>query len=134
MQARPSSSSLARAGAARILVQDLDEARRDRLLERASAAFPAVAFAMPRPGDAPVDIAINATPLGMRTGDPLPFDPAALPASTLVVDVITKPEITPLLERAAKTGHRVHPGRHMYLGQANDIAAFFGVLPASPHT
>lgn len=120
--------ALARAGAARILVQDVDTAKRDRLLDRVRGAFRAVAFAVPSADDAPVDIAINATPLGMRAGDPLPFDPSALPASTLVVDVITKPEMTPLLERAAATGHRVHPGRHMYLGQAKAIAAFFGVL------
>jgi shikimate dehydrogenase len=125
--------ALARAGAARIRVHDVDTAKRDRLLDRVRGAFPAVAFALPAPDDPPVDIAINATPLGMRAGDPLPFDPALLPAATLVVDVITKPEITPLLERAAATGHRVHPGRHMYLGQANDIAAYFGALtPGAP--
>ena len=117
-----------------IAIVDDDESVRDAVTNLfRSMRFPAVAFALPAPDDPPVDIAINATPLGMRAGDPLPFDPALLPAATLVVDVITKPEITPLLERAAATGHRVHPGRHMYLGQANDIAAYFGALtPGAP--
>lgn len=126
--------ALARAGARRILVQDLDGSKRDRLIERVRAAFPAVEIAAASAGDPPVDIAINATPLGMHAGDPMPFDPATLPASTLVVDVIPLPEITPLLERAAATGHRVHPGRHMYLGQANDIATFFRMLPTAAGT
>ncbi len=123
--------ALARAGAKSILVQDLDTSKRDRLIGRVRAAFPAVEIAAGSASDGPVDIAINATPLGMHAGDPLPFDPATLPAGTLVVDVIPLPEITPLLERAAATGHRVHPGRHMYLGQSNDIAAFFRILPAA---
>jgi shikimate dehydrogenase len=65
----------------------------------------------------------------MRPDDPLPFDPAVLPASTLVVDVITKPEITPLLQRAEQTGHRIHTGRHMHAGQAVEAARFFGFDP-----
>ena len=126
--------ALARAGAKRILVRDLDASKRDRLIERVRAAFPAVDIAAASASDGPVDVAINATPLGMHAGDPMPFDPAALPSDTLVVDVIPSPEMTPLLEHAAATGHRVHPGRHMYLGQANDIAAFFRVLPAAAAT
>jgi shikimate 5-dehydrogenase len=50
-----------------------------------------------------------------------------LPASTLVVDVIVEPEITPLLVLARKTGHRNQPGRSMmHCGQAVAAAKFFG--------
>jgi shikimate dehydrogenase len=69
---------------------------------------------------------INVTPSGMKDRDPLPFYPAALPALTLVVDVVTKPEMTLPLERAASTGHRIRSGRHMHYGQAIDVAWFFG--------
>jgi shikimate dehydrogenase len=63
----------------------------------------------------------------MRPDDLLPFDPGALPRSTLVVDVITKPVITPLLAQAQQSGHRVHPGSHMHAGQAIEAARFFGL-------
>ena len=119
--------ALAEAGVAKLVVQDTDVEKRDRILSRLAAAFSEVVFSSGAlDGNARFDIAINATPLGMKEGDPLPFDPARLDRSTLVVDVITKPEITPLLERAAATGHRTHSGRHMHHGQAIGVARFFG--------
>jgi shikimate dehydrogenase len=122
--------ALAEAGVARLAIDDLDAARRDRVAQRVQAAFPAVTVrAEPLAGTAKHDIVINATPLGMKPDDPLPFDPTGLPVSTLVVDVITKPEITPLLERAEQTAHRIHPGRHMHAGQAVEAARFFGFDP-----
>jgi shikimate dehydrogenase len=122
--------ALAQAGVARLAIDDLDVARRTRVAERVQAAFPSVPVRAEKPGSgAQYDIAINATPLGMRPDDPLPFDPSALPDSTLVVDVVTKPEITPLLQRAEQTGHRVHTGKHMHAGQALEAARFFGFDP-----
>jgi len=118
--------ALAEGGVSGLVLQDVDAARRDRLVDRIATGFPNLAVT---PGTAPdpgVDAAINATPLGMKVNDPLPFDPATLPRSTLVVDIITKPEMTPLLERAAATGHRVHAGGHMHRGQALCVARFFG--------
>lgn len=117
--------ALAEAGVAQLVVDDLDAARCDRVVQRVQAALPGVRV---RHGKLmrDVDIAINATPIGMRSEDPLPFDPAQLSVSTLVVDVITKPEITPLLQRAEQTGHLIHSGRHMHAGQAVEAAKFFG--------
>jgi shikimate dehydrogenase len=123
--------ALAQAGVVRLAIDDLDAARRARVAERVQAAFPSVAVRAEKLSDgAQYDMVINATPLGMTLDDPLPFDPAALPASTLVVDVITKPEITPLLQRAEQSGHRIHTGRHMHAGQAVEAARFFGFDPA----
>ena len=73
------------------------------------------------------DLVINATPLGMKADDPLPFEPASLAPSTLVVDVITKPVMTPLLERARRLGLRTHSGNHMHAGQAVEAARFFSL-------
>jgi shikimate dehydrogenase len=119
--------ALAEAGVAQLVIDDLDPDRCARVAQRVQAAFPAVRVRAGKlAGSAAFDIAINATPLGMRPADPLPFDPAALPGSTLVVDVITKPEVTPLLQRAEQTGHRIHTGAHMHAGQAVEAAKFFG--------
>jgi shikimate dehydrogenase len=66
--------------------------------------------------DAPpkgIHYAINATPLGLRPGDPLSFDPMTLDHDTLVAEVIMSPIETALLQRARTHGRRIHYGRHM---------------------
>ena len=118
--------ALAQAGVAGLCVHDRDDGRRDRLCSRLQKDFPSLNISVGESPGAVFDAVINATPLGMKSSDPLPFDPAALPRETLVVDVITKPEMTPLLQSAANTGHSVHTGRHMHLGQARRVAEFFG--------
>jgi shikimate dehydrogenase len=119
-------AALAEARVATLVIDDLDAARRDAVIAKVAHAYPGaqVRAGSLAPGD--FDIVINATPLGMRPADPLPFDPATLPASTLVVDVVPKPEVTRLLERAQATGHAIQPGKHMHRGQVRDIARFFG--------
>lgn len=119
--------ALAEAGVATLVLHDIDREKLKRITAAVAAAYPRVAVRTGSLDDGPFDLAINATPLGMKEGDPLPFDPASVPASTLVVDVITKPEMTPLLQRAASTGHRTQTGAHMHHGQAIGVAHFFGL-------
>jgi len=122
--------AMVEAGVREVVIDDVDTARCTRVVEKLHADFPGAVVRRASVADCGVpDLAINATPLGMRQNDPLPFDAAQLPAATLIVDVITKPEVTPLLERARETGHRIHTGRHMYEGQAVDAARFFGFEP-----
>ncbi|WP_077001210.1 shikimate dehydrogenase [Variovorax sp. KK3] len=118
--------ALAQAGVAALSLRDPDTARRDALHRQLQHAFPQTRFTTDTVAGEAFDAVVNATPLGMKPGDPLPFDPAELPTTTLVVDIVTKPEITPLLQRAIDTGHRVHSGKHMHLGQARLVARFFG--------
>ena len=122
--------ALAEAGVQQLVIDDVDSARCTRVAQTLKQAFPVIDVHSGKlVGDGTYDVVINATPLGMRPTDPLPFDPAGLSKSTLVVDVITKPEITPFLERARQTGHRTHSGRHMHAGQAIEAARFFGLNP-----
>ena len=119
--------ALAEAGVRQLVIDDVDEERRARVAQRVRKAFPAVDVQAGELGAGEYDVVINATPLGMKPNDPLPFDPAVLPSSTLVVDVITKPVITPLLDQAQQSGHRIHAGNHMHAGQAIEAARFFGL-------
>ena len=64
------------------------------------------------------DVVVNATPLGMTDGDPLPVDAALLSDSQIVVDLIYRPERTPLLEAAAQAGATTLNGVGMLLYQA----------------
>ncbi|MCP9994513.1 hypothetical protein LUX34_00460 [Streptomyces werraensis] len=71
------------------------------------------------------DIAVNATPLGLRAHDPLPFPLEPLPPGCVVADIIMKPRETRLLREAAARGHRIHHGIHMLEGQLNSYREFF---------
>ena len=64
------------------------------------------------------DIVVNATPLGMRTGDPLPVDAALLRDGQVVVDLIYRPERTALLDAADRVGANTVNGVGMLLYQA----------------
>jgi shikimate dehydrogenase len=72
------------------------------------------------------DIAINATPLGMSPADALPFDPRLLKKGAHVADVVTSPEITPLLQEALACGLSVQTGRAMAEAQMPLQIAYFG--------
>jgi shikimate dehydrogenase len=75
------------------------------------------------------DIVVNATPLGMRPNDPLPFTPALLRAGTHVADVVTEPELTPLLAAAQARSLSIQTGRAMAEAQRDIWLDFFGLDP-----
>ncbi|MBL6454435.1 shikimate dehydrogenase [Belnapia sp. T6] len=119
--------ALARAGAAELLLSDTAPGRAEALAEAITAAFPACRAAAGLPDPAGQGLVVNATPLGLRAGDPLPFDPGRLSAGQVVADVIPNPERTPLLDAAAAKGCDMVSGRAMFEGQARLAAAFLGV-------
>ncbi|MEJ2323753.1 MAG: shikimate dehydrogenase [Nitrospirota bacterium] len=61
------------------------------------------------------DIVINATPIGLKEGDPLPFDLSAVGPEKVVGDLIYRE--TPLLREAASKGCRVFNGLGMLIWQ-----------------
>lgn len=104
-------------GAAALAIHDMDKARLDRLVEKLSERFPGkVSVGSTDPEG--FDLVTNATPAGMRPEDPLPVDASRLKPDQFVSDVITKPEISPLLEAARKAGCRTMPGSGMFHAQA----------------
>ncbi len=74
------------------------------------------------------DLLINATPLGLRDQDPLPFDVTTAGRHAFVGDVIAEPTITRLREAARKRGHRTIGGMDMLNGQID--ALYRGVVGA----
>ena len=128
--ARAMAMALAQAGVAEITLRDLDAARARSLADALTAAFPKLFARTVQADDYDRDIIANATPLGMREGDALPCDPGRIAPSTLVTDVIPKPDITPFLAAARARGCKVVTGRDMVEGQAGLIAEFLGFPPA----
>jgi len=104
-------------GASELALHDIDAARRDALIARLDAAFPGrvrIGGTDPR-GFA---LVANATPLGMREGDPLPVEAGLLTAEQFVADVVTRPAIPPLIAAARATGCGTMPGSGMFEAQA----------------
>ncbi|MEV6612974.1 shikimate dehydrogenase [Streptomyces sp. NPDC051051] len=126
---RAVAAALLTAGIARLRLYDPDAARREDVLARLDARWPGRTTAGAQTdfdGDG-VDIAVNATPLGMRPSDPLPFDPARLPRTCTVADIIMKPAETALLEAARDSGRPVVHGRHMLDSQVLLYERFFAL-------
>jgi len=118
--------SLCQAGVATLSIHELDAAKAARLAATLRTTFPKVDLRAGAPDLATASILINATPIGMQPGDPLPWDLAALRPGTIVGDVTTKPEVTPFVAAARARGAATVTGRDMYEGQVRELGAFFG--------
>ena len=66
------------------------------------------------------DLIVQATPLGMRNDDPLPFDPNLIRQGQTLVDLIYHPQRTPIAESAAARGAQIANGVGMLLYQAGE--------------
>jgi shikimate dehydrogenase len=127
--------ALCEAGAARLVISDIDTARADRLAGQLGRNFPATDVATSTSADAGFDLVVNATPLGMKPGDPLPIGEdvlAGLPGSALVADVVTSPEVTPFLQAAQARGLRLQTGPQMAKAQLGLLGGFMGVMEPLP--
>jgi shikimate dehydrogenase len=120
-------AALCEAGVGRLLVSELDEQRADAALARLSRFYPDVPVASADTPPKGIHYAINATPLGLRPDDPLPFDPMMLDPDVTVAEVIMSPVETPLLQRARTHGRRIHHGRHTLDHQVPLLLDWFGI-------
>ena len=117
---------------ASLSIWDIDREKSDALAERLRAMRRAkVSIGLP---DETTDIAINATPLGMKESDPMPIAVDSLRTDAIVADVIMKPPCTRLLLEAKRRGCAVHAGRHMLEHQVDSIWTFFNLPRAIGRT
>lgn len=128
------SAALIQAGVAEIAVLNRTPARANAMIERlelfAQAGGHNVVLGLASTASTTgFDLIVNATSLGMHIGDALPFDVASLTSNMTVAEVVMVPEVTPLLEIAAKKGAQVVPGKAMVVGQIDPFIDF--VLGAS---
>ena len=77
-------------------------------------------------------LVVNATPLGMMAGDPLPFAPERIDPGALVGDVVLGAGTTPLLQAASRRGCRTLVGTDMLFEQIPAYLEFFGYGSATP--
>lgn len=110
--------ALARAGVSRLSIANRTMAKAQALAECVRASVPGANVDAVPADPRGYDIVVNATSLGMKEGDALPLDASLLSPSTLVAEIIMKPEMTALLQAAQKQGCAIHLGRHMLDHQA----------------
>lgn len=120
-------ASLAEEGVTHLGLYDPDVNRVEALAARINRYFPETEVATGSNDPAGFDIVVNASPLGMRSDDPLPVDPSRLSPATFVGDVVLEPAITPLLQAARDLGCATQGGIDMLFEQIPAYLAFFGL-------
>jgi shikimate dehydrogenase len=119
-------ASLASAGIARLGLFDVSDAAAQALAQRLCAHYPKLKIDIGRKDPHGYDIVVNATPMGMKEGDPLPLDVERISASAYVGEVVMKEEITPFLRAARARGCVIQSGIDMLFEQIPAYLEFFG--------
>jgi shikimate dehydrogenase len=124
--------SIAEAGAQELVIVEVDEDRRLKLLNVLALRYPSVKLSDRLISLAGFHLAVNATPMGMH-GDPgTPFPLDTLQPETFVADVVTDPDMTPWLFQAKARGCRIQTGYEMTLGQFAIMGRHLGIKVDSP--
>ena len=116
--------ALVDAGVAALALHEADEARRETL----ACKLTSYGRVRPTRGSADpsgFDLVINATPMGMQAGDPLPIDAEHLNAATFVGDVVTLPALPPLIAAARARGCATMTGTQMFEAVRDRMVDFF---------
>ena len=111
---------------------DSNAAAATSLRERLLAHYPALRVETGSNDPAGFELVVNATPLGMRDGDPLPFDPSRIASSALVGDVVMQSTMTPFLCAARGRGCETQPGIDMLFEMIPAYLEFFGFGTTTP--
>ena len=125
-------ASLAAAGIAAIGLFDASSAAAESLGERLSEHFPKLKVETGSKEPEGYDVVVNATPLGMKEGDPLPIDVARVAPTAFVGEVVMKQEMTPFLRAAKARGCTVQVGTDMLFEQIPEYLEFFGFGTTTP--
>jgi shikimate dehydrogenase len=118
-------ASLAQAGVERLAIFDSNETTTAALLDRLEKYYPHLQVTSGSADPAGFDIVVNATPLGMRRGDPLPIDVDRISSSAFVGEVVMTKEMTPFLEAVRARGCAFQVGTDMLFEQIPAYLEFF---------
>ena len=119
-------ASIAAAGAVELALYDFSAASAEALAWRLREHYPQMTVTTGSKDPAGFDVVVNATPLGMRDDDPLPFDIDRIGPETFVGEVVMKTEYTPLLQAAKAKGCAVQVGTDMLFEMIPAYLEFFG--------
>ena len=119
-------ASLAGAGIAAITLYDVNDASAKALGARLKEHHPQIDVQTGSNDPQGYDLVVNATPMGMNPGDPLPIDMDRVSSNTFMGEVVMKTEITPFLAAARAKGCATQVGTDMLFEQIPAYLEFFG--------
>jgi len=122
--------AIAEEGAASLTIIERDRMRQRALLADLSRFYPCVHVFDRLPADRTIDIAINASPMGMQPNDPYPYPLEQLASASIFADAVTKPTVTRWLTEAARRGTKIQTGEEMALAQVPILLHYLRFLPA----
>jgi shikimate dehydrogenase len=125
-------ASLAAAGTARLRLFDVSAEAVGGLARRLCEHYPKLAVETGSADPEGMDIVVNATPLGMKAGDPLPLDVARLSPKMFVGEVVMSQETTAFLAAAKANGCRTQAGIEMLYEMIPAYLEFFGYPTTTP--
>lgn len=128
----PIAASLAAAQVGAMHVVDVNRPSAEGLASRLRDNYPGLDVQVGTADPTGFDLVVNATPLGMNEGDPLPFDVARLSPATFVGEVVLKADMTPLLLAAQARGCAFQRGTDMLFEMIPAYLEFFGLPVATP--
>ncbi len=127
-------ASLAATGVARVSLFDAQATVCEALAQRLKSEYPEIEVITGSNDPAGHDLVVNATPMGMNDGDPLPMDVSRLSPETFVGEVVMKSEMTAFLRAAQARGCPVQIGTDMLFEQIPAYLEFFDLPTATAET
>jgi shikimate dehydrogenase len=119
-------ASLAAAGVGAIGLYDARTESADGLGQRLKKHYPAIEVSTGSNDPAGYGVVVNATPMGMNLGDPLPMDVSRISPDAFVGEVVMKQEMTAFLTAVKERGCRYQIGTDMLFEQIPAYLEFFG--------
>ena len=120
-------ASLAAAGVLEMDLFDMNDASAKALASRLMQHYPNMTLHTGSNDPAGHDLVVNATPMGMKAGDPLPLDVNRLAPETFVGEVVMASEVTAFLAAARARGCRTQVGSDMLFEQIPAYLEYFGL-------
>lgn len=119
-------ASLAAAGVGELALFDTRSDSAEALAGRLRKHYPQLSVRTGGNDPQGFEVVVNATPLGMKETDPLPFDVTRIGVDAFVGEVVMKTEYTPLLQAVRDKGCRVQVGTDMLFEMIPAYLEFFG--------
>ena len=125
-------ASLAGAGVEGIALYDVRADSAEALAIRLRTHYPQLTVETGCNDPDGFDIVVNASPVGMNMGDPLPVDVNRLARHAFVGEVVMRAEMTDFLSAVAARGCRFQVGTDMLFEQIPAYLEYFGLPTATP--
>ena len=125
-------ASLAASGVAAISLFDVNAAAAEALAGRLREHYPALQVHTGSNDPTGHALVVNATPMGMNEGDPLPMDVSRIAPGTFVGEVVMRTEMTSFLNAAQQRGCPVQVGSDMLFEQIPAYLEYFNLPTTTP--